>query len=173
MTQISLLDSRRLSSLLRDALSWNDNISSLLVSAKNGSILAYAFRGTAPSIKALRTMSTTLTAAYSVASEDTLVFESQNSCSLSVITSVADHLLLAVSSSDGHEADRSTSNLYSVQPQEESEPTEREGLEEDQTDGQGEESRKEQLRKDLETVCEELAGILRDELAGMKWPEDI
>ncbi|KAI9874709.1 MAG: hypothetical protein M1823_007626 [Watsoniomyces obsoletus] len=96
MTQVCLLDSVKLSALLQDALTWSSTVDSIMVSATNGSILATSSRGEAPEIKDLRTLSTTMTAAYTVASENTLVFEAQATGALSVIVPVADHVLLAV-----------------------------------------------------------------------------
>ncbi|RMZ75789.1 hypothetical protein DV738_g5270, partial [Chaetothyriales sp. CBS 135597] len=75
----------KLSQVLQDALSWKSSTSSLMVSATNGAILSYAFKGPTPGIKELRTMSTTVTAAYAIASEDVLIFEAQVSRALSVI----------------------------------------------------------------------------------------
>ncbi|RMZ86352.1 hypothetical protein DV736_g6422, partial [Chaetothyriales sp. CBS 134916] len=96
MAQICLLDPARLSQVLQEALSWESWTSSLMVSASNGAILSYAFKGPTPSIKELRTMSTTMTAAYAIAPEDVLIFEAQVSRALSVIVPVGDHILLAV-----------------------------------------------------------------------------
>lgn len=182
MTQVCLLDSDRLSTLLGEALSWSNQVSSLMVSATNGSILAYAYRDTPPSIKAMRTQSTTMTAAYTVASEDVLVFEAQNTGTISVVTAVADHVLLAVTGRvpvpepepkhkpeqptplqhgpNGHaEEVENTVNGVDDSPDEEEDP---------ETDGANQ-----QIRTDLEVVSQELASILRGQLAAMKWPDDI
>ncbi len=169
MSQVCLLDSDRLSALLRDALAWSDNVASLMVSALNGSILAYAYRSTTPSIKALRTQSTTVTAAYTVASEDVLVFEAQNTGAISVITPIADHVLLAVT---GPEPKR-TGTLQNGQVQESEH-----GLDgaDEAHEGQNdldEDEEHQQLRTDLGVVSQELARVLRAELSMMKWPEDI
>ncbi|EHY60196.1 hypothetical protein HRR83_009156 [Exophiala dermatitidis] len=245
-SQVCLLDSDRLSSLLRDALSWslstndanggddsNNNkhsVSSLMVSAMNGSILAYAYRdGQTPSVKDMRTQSTTMTAAYStVASEDAdvLVFEAQNTGAVSVITPIADHVLLAVTGPapkskskskrrydhngverngvgfGGQDRDQENGNdiinhngalngtLNGVhgsardhrhhevegREEEEGDETETEGEEHYNGDGledEDEDERHRQIRLDLELVSQELAGLLRAELARMKWPNDI
>ena len=106
MTQVvSLVDSGRLSNLLRDALSWNNDISSIMVSAQNGSILAYAFRQHTPSVKAMRTRSTTVTTAYTIAGLETLVFEAQRTGALTVISSIADQILLSVTGPEPHDID--------------------------------------------------------------------
>ncbi|KIX96168.1 uncharacterized protein Z520_07946 [Fonsecaea multimorphosa CBS 102226] len=177
MTQVCLLDSDRLSSLLREALSWSENVSSLMVSALNGSILAYAYRGTTPSIKAMRTQSTTMTAAYTVASEDVLVFEAQNMGAISVIAPVADHVLLAVTGPEpkqkqalqnGHDSSQEHGQVVNGVE----DHTEGEGGEENGP--QDEEDRDiQKIRDDLEAVSQELANVLREELAVMKWPDDI
>jgi len=173
MTQVCLLDSNRLSSLLRDALSWSDAVSSLLVSAKNGSILAYAFKTTTPSIKTMRTKSATMTAAYAAASESTLIFESQVTGAISVIAPVADHLLLAVNGAESDEAETTHQQLYSSRQQSTSGAQTDADAEEDLDSDTNEEDDRAQIRQDLEFVSQELAGTLREELASMKWPDDI
>ena len=168
MTQVCLLDSARLSSLLSNALDWNSTVDSMMVSATNGSILATAFRHEPPSIKDLRTLSTTMTSAYTVASEDVLVFEAQATRALCVIVPVADHILLAVNGPargeifDGHgdagiDGDRDSAE----------EAAQDEESEDDAAVQQG------RTRADLESVSEELAMTLRKELSGLKWPVDI
>jgi len=169
MSQVCLLDSDRLSALLRDALPWSDNVSSLMVSATNGSILAYAYMDTTPSIKDMRTQSTTMTAAYTVASEDILVFEAQNTGAISVITPIADHILLAVTgpepkkpkpAQNGHLEDAEHASVGTEESHEE--------------EGQIEEDEgHHQIRTDLEVVSQELARVLREELSKLKWPEEI
>lgn len=169
MTQVSLLDSDRLSGLLRDALPWSDNVSSLLVSATNGSILAYAYRNATPSIKAMRTQSTTMTAAYTVASENILVFEAQNMGAISVITPIADHVLLAVTGPEP----KQPAALEMGQPEEGEHAMN--GTDEGPADVEEHDSEDshQQIRTDLEEVSQELAGMLRAELSAMKWPDDI
>ena len=171
MSQVCLLDSDRLSTLLRDALSWSDHVSSVMVSAFNGSILAYAYRNSTPSIKKIRTQSTTMTAAYTVASEDILVFEAQNMGATSVIAPVAGHILLAVTGPEPHLVP-TLSNEARI--------GNGDALAEQQTtDGQGngfegsDDEDQQQIRTDLEVVSQELAQLLREELATLKWPHDI
>lgn len=169
MAQICLLDFARLSKLLEDALSWSPAASSLLVSANNGSILAYAFRSNTPSIKDMRTLSTTMTAAYSAASENTLVYESQSSNTISVINPIADHVLLAVTgvaAANAYDGDAAVADKASW---DEDNNTDAEDAED-----QGEEDRTQaETRFDLESISEELATILRAELRDMRWPDDI
>lgn len=169
MAQICLLDFARLSKLLEDALSWSPAASSLLVSANNGSILAYAFRSNTPSIKDMRTLSTTMTAAYSAASENTLVYESQSSNTVSVINPIADHVLLAVTgvaAANAYDGDAAVADKASW---DEDNNTDAEDAED-----QGEEDRTQaETRFDLESISEELATILRAELRDMRWPDDI
>lgn len=158
MAQVCLLDSDRLSLLLKDAISWSSHVSSVMVSSLNGSILAYAYRDATPSIKRMRTQSTTMTAAYTVASEDVLVFEAQNMGATSVIAPIADHILLAVTGPEPKLANGETLDESSSNDREE---------EEDDDEAQ------QQIRTDLEVVSQELAHILRGELSTLKWPDDI
>lgn len=170
MAQVCLLDSARLSSLLQDALDWNSTTDSIMVSATNGSILATAFRHEPPKIKDLRTLSTTMTAAYTVASEDVLVFEAQATRAMSVIRPVADHILLAVNGPLRQESEikHETIDINGKHS----------GQEEDETVSDGEEtenalSQTLHTRAELEGVSEELAGVLKKELSGLVWPSDI
>ncbi len=170
MGQVFMLDSERLSSLLNDALSSSDQVSSFLISATNGSILAYAYRDETPKIKDIRTQSTTMTTAYAMASEDTLVFEAQNSGATTVVTTIGDHILLGVTGPKP----KTTAQLQNRHPQED-EHTPTNG-----TSGQAEESEeheteqvKQQLRDDLEAVSQDLSDTLREELVNLRWPDDI
>lgn len=166
MTQVSLVDSNRLSALLKEALSWNDTISSIMVSAQNGSILAYAFRQHTPSVKAMRTRSTTVTTAYAVAQQDVLVFEAQRTGAMTVISPIGDHILLAVTGPEPQDIDPYEKSVH-------------EAASDDDTEIMNESSQDtaiattKQLRTELEAVNQELADILHSELAGMEWPEDI
>jgi hypothetical protein len=161
MTQVCLLDSDRLSLLLRDAISWSNHVSSVMVSSLNGSILAYAYRDATPSIKRMRTQSTTMTAAYTVASEDILVFEAQNMGATSVIAPIADHVLLAVTGPEP--------KLVNGETSAESNFDHGGGADLDDEDDE----EQQQIRTDLEVVSQELAHLLRGELATLKWPDDI
>lgn len=175
MSQACLLDSNRLSSLLEEALGWSGHISSLMVSSLNGSILAYAYRNSTPSVKAMRTQSTTMTAAFTVASEDVLVFEAQNMGATSVITPIADHILLAVTGPEPH--------TWPSKSQTNGEMAQDENGDQDEgahTRGRGQngfadsdDEEQQQIRTDLELVGQELANMLREELSALKWPNDI
>lgn len=171
MTQAGLLDSDRLSSLLEEALGWSGHVSSLMVSSLNGSILAYAYRNSTPSIKAMRTQSTTMTAAYTVASEDVLVFEAQNMGATSVITPIADHILLAVTGPEpptqASETQENGNGLQDVDQESYVSNGDRNGF----ADSDDEEQQ--QIRTDLELVSQELANTLRGQLSSLKWPDDI
>lgn len=165
MTQVSLVDSGRLSALLREALSWNEEISSIIVSAQNGSILAYAFRGRTPSVKAMRTRSTTVTTAYAVAGQDTLVFEAQRTGALTVISAIADQILLSVTGPESQDIDPYEKTVH--------EAATNADVETAMEDSQEQDPETMRLRSALEAVNQELASMIRDDLAGMKWPEDI
>jgi hypothetical protein len=177
MTQVCLLDSARLSSLLEEALDWNDTTESIMVSANNGSILATAFRHETPQIKELRTLSTTLTAAYTVASEDVLVFEAQATRAISVIRPVADHILLSVNGPLREEetgANNESAMMGINGNDEDSTAEEHEtGAEEEGSDSASALAQALQTRTELEGVSEELASVLRKELSGLVWPNDI
>lgn len=167
MTQVSLVDSGRLSALLQDALEWNKDISSIMVSAQNGSILAYAFRDSTPSVKAMRTRSTTVTTAYAVAGQETLIFEAQRTGALTVIASIADQILLAVTGPESQGIDPYEKTVHEAIAEDElNGTTPAGGMEEEDAETR-------RLRTDLEAVNQELTSIIRDDLAGMKWPEDI
>jgi hypothetical protein len=168
MAQIRLLDSVRMSKLLEDALSWSPAVSSLLVSASNGSILAYAFRSDTPSIKEMRTLSTTMTAAYTAAAENTLVYESQSSSTISVIGPVADHVLLAVTG-----AAPTNTTAGRAANSEDISTDAKEDTDTDDEEGEEEDSAQAETRLELELISEELATILREELRDMRWPDDI
>lgn len=174
MAQICLLNSSRLGELLKEALSWNESVSSLMVSATNGAILSYAFRDSTPTIKELRSLSTTATAAYTVASESTLVFEAQLTRAISVITPLAEFVLLAVT---GPERKQSQSNseagqwsTVNGQTQDTNEGASGQARQHEEDRSQSREEQR--MRADLEGVSEELAATLREELSTMKWPDD-
>lgn len=168
MSQVCLLESGRLSSLLQDALSWSDHVAWLMVSATNGSILAHAYRNATPSIKTMRTQSTTMTAAYTVASEDVLVVEAQNMGAISVITPIGDHVLLAVAGPEPKDqvAPLQNGHAHELELDNGTHSDEEEDEHEESTDTQ-------QIRGDLEMVSQELSNTLREALATMRWPDDI
>ena len=174
MAQICLLNSSRLAELLKEALTWNESVSSLMVSATNGAILSYAFRGPIPSIKELRSLSTTATAAYTVASESTLVFEAQVSRAISVITPLAQHVLLAVTGperkAEEEEQDTTGSSAANGGLDMMEEHATNQALNKKHEYEHSKEAQ--QMRADLESVSEELGGTLREELSSMKWPDD-
>lgn len=164
MTQVSLVDSGRLSALLKEALNWNIDVSSIMVSAQNGSILAYAFRHNTPSVKAMRTRSTTVTTAYAIAGQDTLVFEAQRTGALTVVSAIADQILLSVTGPEPQGIDPYEKTVHEAA----SVDTADIGEEEEEEDPEVT-----RLRSQLEAVNQELVGMLKDQLIGMRWPEDI
>jgi hypothetical protein len=176
MAQVSLLDSAKLSELLEQALSWRASVSSLMVSATNGAVLAYAFRDGRPTMKDIRSLSTTTTTAYTVASEDVLVFEAQLSRALSVLAPVADQVLLAVHGPGRHDPMHPSANNVAVNgdmTSAQSEDAIDGHRERSSTDDEDDEREQDHIRTDLEYVSESLAAVLREELQGMRWPEDI
>jgi hypothetical protein len=163
MTQVSLIDSGRLSALLQEALTWNNEISSIMVSAQNGSILAYAFRHQTPSVKAMRTRSTTVTTAYAIAEQETLVFEAQRTGALTVVSAIADQILLSVTGPEPQGIDPYENTVHEAVAEDTGEIME---------EAEEEDPEITRLRGELEAVNQELVGMLKDELASMKWPED-
>lgn len=111
-----------------------------------------------------------MTAAYTAASENTLVYESQSSATISVIGPIADHILLAVTGAaptsgharfDGILLHEHTSEEHTADAD-----TADESSEED-------DEAMNERRLELESISEELATVLRNELRGLKWPDDI
>ena len=174
MAQICILNSSQLAELLKEAVSWSDSVSSLMVSATNGAILSYAFRGPVPSIKDLRSLSTTATAAYTVASESTLVFEAQVSRAISVITPLAQHVLLAVTGPERKSEEEEQNTAHSSAVNGDLNGTRKHApnqvLRHQHEDEHSKEAQ--QMRADLESISEELAATLKEELSSMKWPDD-
>ena len=136
-----------------------------MVSAQNGSILAYAFRGRTPSVKAMRTRSTTVTTAYAIAGQDTLVFEAQRTGALTVISAIADQILLSVTGPEFQAIDPYEKTVHEAATDADTETAMEDSREQDPETMR--------LRSDLEGVNQDLASMIRDDLAGMKWPEDI
>lgn len=172
MAQVNLLDSSRLSELLEQALAWRSSVSSLMVSATNGAVLAYAFREGRPTMKDIRSLSTTTTTAYTIASEDVLVFEAQLSRALSVLAPVADQILLAVHGPGREAKDVASAVNGDVNGNESDDSGEHEDADAADQDTDNEQQR-EAVRADLEFVSESLSAILRRELRSMQWPDDI
>ena len=124
-------------------------------------------------MKEIRSLSTTTTTAYTVASEDVLVFEAQLSRALSVLAPIADHILLAVQGPGGSSSRRNDSANKTT-------PNGHRGAGNDDDedlaqsmDAATSTQEQDHIRADLEYVSEELSALLRAELRGMKWPEDI
>jgi hypothetical protein len=98
-----------------------------------------------------------------------LVFEAQNTGAISVITPIADHILLALTGPEPRKA-RPAQNGHL----EDSKHTENGTDESQEEDGQSEEDEGHQkIRTDLELASQELARVLKEELSKLKWPEDI
>lgn len=134
-----------------------------MVSAQNGSILAYAFRHHTPSVKAMRTRSTTVTTAYAIAEQDTLVFEAQRTGALTVVSAIADQILLSVTGPEPQGIDPYEKTVHEAVSEDAGDLDDIEEMDPQTT----------QLHNELEAVNQELVGMLKDELAGMRWPEDI
>ena len=120
-------------------------------------------------------MSTTMTAAYTIASEDILVYEAQVTRALSVIIPVGDHILLAVNGPARAPSPHgdAQSAVEAVNGEQEHADPEEDGHSMKAQLGAEESSEQDQFRQELQEVAEALAAILREELAGLKWPGDI
>ena len=177
MTPLAILDSKKLSESLRHALSWDDHVASLMVSARNGSIIGYAFRGPTPIIKTLRTISTTMTTAYSATSDDKLIFQSPGTKSISVISPIGDHLLLAVTSNDQDATDQV--NYDALKFTNANGSLEQEDSVDEAHSDQGQDDHEEpnqlfeEVREDLESISAELVVRLEKEFSTLDWPDDI
>lgn len=113
-----------------------------------------------------------MTAAYLIASEDVLVFEAQNSSALTVISPIADHLLLAVTGPEPSNPDPYEQHVLEALKKSQQRGRDQTDHGEETSDEEEEETR-DQIRQDLEALNHEVASILREELKDMKWPEDI
>ncbi|ETI20519.1 hypothetical protein G647_08556 [Cladophialophora carrionii CBS 160.54] len=110
--------------------------------------------------------------AYTIASEETLVFEAQNNGAISVITPVADRVLLSVTGPEpkrtaplqnGHASDHDESAINGS------------GQHEEQGEENGDEGDTEtqHIRDELESVSQEVVNAVRAELSALRWPDDI
>jgi hypothetical protein len=110
--------------------------------------------------------------AYTIASEDMLVFEAQNNGAISVIAPVADRVLLSVT---GPEPKKATPLQNGHTSDQERLATNGSAQHEEQREEIGDEgdTESQQVREDLESVSQELVNTLRAELSALRWPDDI
>ena len=168
-TELSLLEYDRISELLNDSTFWSapGTLTSILLVATNGSILAHAYANP-PSTRVMRSEATSYSATYTayMNTTDTNQDNAVTRCvdgQATVVTSVAAHVLLAITgrTSDSTTSHRtrssSSSSLFSSQ------------------DRKAAEEPSEFSQHDLDTLLSisvELTSLLRAELVDMRWPED-
>lgn len=111
----------------------------------------------------MRTRSTTVTTAYAIAEQDTLVFEAQRTGALTVVSAIADQILLSVTGPEPQGIDPYEKTVHEAVSEDAGDLDDIEEMDPQTT----------QLHNELEAVNQELVGMLKDELAGMRWPEDI
>jgi hypothetical protein len=173
MSLVVLVDGARISHVLQNVLTKNASITAVLITDPNGSVFASAYRGEDPSVKGMRTQATTMTSAYARSSEELLVFEADVLKQVFVITSVADRLILGIVGALPETSARPLTNGHAHEEDDE--------YEDDASDEEGEEVKDDsedraafqRSREQLELVCQELATILRLELANLRWPDDL
>ena len=166
-TELLLLEYDRVSDLLNDPAFWSTpgSLTSILLVATNGSILAHAYANP-PSTRVMRSDATSYSATYT-AYMSTAGTSHENGVTrcldgqATVITSVTAHVLLAVTgrSSDSTTADRTESSSSSISSSHQQAAVEA----------------SEFPQRDLDTLLsigDELTSLLRAELSSMRWPED-
>ena len=160
-----LVDYARLSELLNDGSFWKTPgpLYSILLIAKNGSVLAHAYAKT-PTTRVIRSEATSYSATFSAYadSKSADLTEGITCCTpgqATVITSITKHVFLAVtgrtSEPPDSEANPSSASSTSDLETKADEP----GLPQDELD-------------DLLSISDELTSLLRVELSTMLWPED-
>jgi hypothetical protein len=163
--ELLLLEYDRISELLNDSTFWAapGALTSILLVATNGSILAYAYANP-PSTRVMRSEATSYSATYTAymnttgTNHDSGVTRCVDG-QATVITSVAAHVLLAVTgrTSDSTTSDRmvsSSSSSFSSHHQ------------------QAATESSEFPQHDLLSISDELTSLLKAELSDMRWPED-
>jgi hypothetical protein len=168
-TELLLLEYDRMSELLNDPAFWSSpgTLTSILLVATNGSILAHAYANP-PSTRTMRSEATSYSATHTAYMSTTGTNQDNGvtRCvdgQATVITSVAAHVLLAVTgkSSDSTTSDRTVSSSSSSfsSPNHQQAANEPSGF----------------PQHDLNTlisISDELTSLLRAELSDMRWPED-
>jgi hypothetical protein len=168
-TELLLLEYDRMSELLNDPSFWSaaGTLTSILLVATNGSILAYAYANP-PSTRIMRSEATSYSTTYT-AYMNTTGADQDNGVTrcvdgqATVITSVAAHVLLAVTgkTSDSMTANRTRSSSSSSFSSSHDQKPARDPSEFPQHD-----------LDILLSISDELTSLLRGELSDMRWPED-
>ncbi|KAL9113528.1 MAG: hypothetical protein Q9227_002265 [Pyrenula ochraceoflavens] len=159
--------------------------------AENGSIFAYAYnQNPEPTIRAIRTEATTYAAAYIASSKKnespavsasshprsntsgdasdssfSVVYESPSAGTSTIITSIGDHILLAVTGM--------MHNVPDAESEEEQENTS--SPDHSPSDRSTSTSPWQHVTKmeAVEKTSEELSAVIRGQLLGLRWPEDL
>ena len=168
-TEVLLLEYDRVSELLNDPAFWSmpGVLASILLIATNGSILAHAYANP-PSVRIMRSDATSYSATYT-AYMNTAHTSHENGVTrcvdgqATVITSVAPHVLLAVTGkrSDSATSDKITSSSSSSTSSSHPQHTADEPSEFPQHD-----------LDTLLSISHDLTSLLRADLSDMRWPED-
>ena len=165
-TELLLLDYDRISELLNDAAFWSTpgTLTSILLVATNGSILAHAYANP-PSTRVMRSDATSYSATYTAyvntagASHESGVTRCVDG-QATVIASVTPHVLLAVTGRTSDSVlNRTGSSSSSISSSHQQAITEASEL----------------PQRDLDVILsinDELTSLLRAELSDMRWPED-
>ncbi len=168
-TELLLLDYKRMSELLNDPAFWSTpgTLTSLLLIAKNGSILAHAYRSP-QSTRVMRSDATSYSATYTafMSTAGSKPEDGVTRCidgQATIITAITSNVLLAVTgrrppatSSDTTQSSSSSSNSMANGR--------------DTTDDSAELPQDE--LEALLSVSDELTSLLKTELSEMRWPED-
>ena len=188
-------------------------VTSILVIAQNGSLLS-SYHENPPSIRCLRTMACTYAAAFTSQNSDSprslvesrasyeprpVVYESLTSKTLTIVTPIADNILIAVtghsvedssaahngpqhshhSAETSHEARDGRDTLHnSYQSDKDSDVASRSSASTHQTPhqnaiGDSSSSFPQHQFEELESIAHELSSTLRNELNGVRWPSDL
>ena len=151
--------------------------------AENGSILAYAYnQKPEPAIRAIRTEAITYAAAYKAStkknasgtgstsskppeSDLSIMYESPSANTSTIVTSVGDNILLAVTGS----------TPQAPEPENDDTEEERSSPAHSQSDKSTSTSPWQHVTKIevVEKASEELSALVREQLIGLRWPDDL
>lgn len=197
LPEIKLLDEHSLFELINERSIWSrsSNLSSILIFAHNGALLAHAHRDQHP-IRLARTESATFSAAYisymnghrdrthsettsdkdetrELADSGPIIYESRTSNHMTIITPIAPKILLAVTGSIPPEEVPSRAenpaDALSATTSLPASPSPPHSSEHSGTNGYLGPPRS--LLEELGFTSEQLASVLREEMRGMWWPD--
>ena len=168
-TELLLLDYKRMSELLNDPTFWSTpgTLTSLLLIAKNGSILAHAYR-TPPSTRVMRSDATSYSATYTAFMSSTgwKPEDGVRRCingQATIITAITSNFLVAVTGR--HPPATSSGTTQSSSSSSHSMANGHDATEDSTEFPQDE-------LEALLSLSDDLTSLLKIELAEMRWPED-